>query len=237
MNRLIDKDSIEELNNLERVVMREGNTSIVDSFIILHEDTLEGYVYFNSGFDNWVDNSVKELCSNSVDDPNSIREAVIIYESSVDIDNNPLKDIIELVQIYTIGGSHHVTSAPLNYITGVIVKHEVLDNVEYVDDKLRFKEQSKPECDCCSGTYKILIQTRSATVNQPTQYQYLNINGSDYETDILKDSISKYVEQLENYKRAQLSLMNIPDIAVDINLKEPTADKPNRCPHCGEIIE
>lgn len=90
--------------------------------------------------------------------------------------------------------------------------------------------------------YRIIILTaapnnRPATANQSAQYQYLNINGSDYEADILKDGISKYVEQLENYKRTQLSLINIPDIAVDINLKEPTAGKPNRCPHCGEIIE
>ena len=105
-----------------------------------------------------------------------------------------------------------------------------------LDDNFKI-EDTKPEepSDCnCNGTYKILIETISASVNKPATYQYLSVNNEAFEASLLEDGVDKYCEELDNYKRKQLTLIKVESVEL---LPKIEGDTVCTCPHCGQEID
>ena len=92
--------------------------------------------------------------------------------------------------------------------------------------KTTTKPENPTDCDC-SGNYKVLLETRPATINQPAQYQFIVADGVDYITESLKEGLSKYVDELGNYKRKQITLVDSLDVNLNtfIGSEEPSIDE------------
>lgn len=92
--------------------------------------------------------------------------------------------------------------------------------------KITTKPENPTDCDC-SGNYKVLLETRPATINQPAQYQFIVADGVDYITESLKEGLSKYVDELGNYKRKQITLVDSLDVNLNtfIGSEEPSIDE------------
>lgn len=106
------------------------------------------------------------------------------------------------------------------------------NGTEYSEASTILLEEVKNEpenptiCDC-SGNYKVLLETRPATINQPAQYQFIVADGIDYVTESLKEGLSRYVDELGNYKRKQITLVDSLDVNLNtfIGSEEPSTDE------------
>lgn len=93
-------------------------------------------------------------------------------------------------------------------------------------EEVKNEPENPTDCDC-SGNYKVLLETRPATINQPAQYQFIVADGVDYITESLKEGLSKYVDELGNYKRKQITLVDSLDVNLNtfIGSEEPSIDE------------
>ena len=93
-------------------------------------------------------------------------------------------------------------------------------------EEVKNEPENPTDCDC-SGNYKVLLETKPATINQPAQYQFIVADGVDYVTESLKEGLSKYVDELGNYKRKQITLVDSLDVNLNtfIGSEEPSTDE------------
>lgn len=66
--------------------------------------------------------------------------------------------------------------------------------------------------------FRILLQTKAASLNSPATYQYLMDKNTVWETNDSTEALERFEAELDNYKKSVMTLVRIVD--VDLN---PTA--------------
>lgn len=67
--------------------------------------------------------------------------------------------------------------------------------------------------------FRILLQTKSASLNNPATYQYLLEDDQVWETAEKEEALTKYTTELDNYKKSIMTLVKVVDVTL-----EPSAD-------------
>lgn len=129
---------------------------------------------------------------------------------------------------YTVNYKTHL-EAPVLYLdlAGKDASNNLSDTTSLVLDN-NFKTEDipvkpiNPDICECKGEYKILLETVPNTATRPANFQYLLDNKDEYKSETIQEGISKYCEELNNYKRTQLTLIK----TVNVDLNSELIDKP-----------
>ena len=60
--------------------------------------------------------------------------------------------------------------------------------------------------------YRILLQLTPATSTRPATFQWINSGATPWSTENEQEGLERYIEELNNYKRSALTLVNTIDV-------------------------